>query len=156
MGTQYSAATKIFSPPPYNTRICRCRPNTWAKKGFQKPIWYEHLIRRKEGYSLWTAWDYSKRWNCCRPALNNSASPSPKMFTKRQSPGSRKRQKETPTSRITQTSVIQMWLNICGQYPAIWHPKNWIVSTPKLASRRPPGQAHRQHPDVWLLPQGWG
>lgn len=28
MGTQYSAATEIFSPPPYNTRICRCQPNT--------------------------------------------------------------------------------------------------------------------------------
>lgn len=50
-------------------------------------MWYCHVVRRKEGYSLWTAWDYSKWWNCCRPAaLNNSASPSLEMFIKRPSP----------------------------------------------------------------------
>lgn len=53
-----------------------------------------------------------------RPALNSSASPSLEKFMKGQDPGGRKRQKETPTSRITQTAVIQMWLNVCGQYPA--------------------------------------
>lgn len=52
-----------------------------------------------------------------RPALNNSASPSLE-FMKGQDPDGGKRQKETPTSRITQTVVIQMRLNVCGQYPA--------------------------------------